>query len=261
MPIKNSACLSIALLIDADNASAKDIHTILNTLENYGEVLVKRLYGNFVGHNSQWKAAINEHALKPIQQFAFTSGKNATDSAMIIDAMDLMYTHRFDIFALVSSDSDFTALAIRLKEQGIKVFGFGKSTTPQAFLTSCSMFFHLDSAQSSKPNDIDQTSITPEQSPSISSSESKIITPLTLKIKPISAKLVKQIFELHQQEWLPMSIFGSALKRLQPDFDPKKYNGTKLTDIVKHQPHLLDYQLRILKDGNHHLHVKLKTTD
>ena len=131
----------LAVLIDADNASVKDIKAILEETTHYGEATVKRIYGNFVSTNGQWKEAINEYAIKPMQQFAFTSGKNATDGFMIIDAMDLLYTNRFDGFCLVSSDSDFTALAIRLKEQGATVYGFGKKQTPAAFRNAGSRVF------------------------------------------------------------------------------------------------------------------------
>ena len=134
----------LAVLIDADNASAKDIKNILDELTKYGEATVKRIYGNFVNQNGNWKQAINDLAIKPMQQFAYTTGKNATDGFMIIDAMDLLYTNRFDGFALVSSDSDFTALAIRIKEQGATVYGFGKMQTPEAFRNACSHFTYVE---------------------------------------------------------------------------------------------------------------------
>ena len=134
----------LAVLIDADNASAKDIENILNELTKYGEATVKRIYGNFVNQNGSWKQAINNLAIKPMQQFAYTTGKNATDGFMIIDAMDLLYTDRIDGFAIVSSDSDFTALAIRIKEQGATVYGFGKKQTPEAFRNACSHFTYVE---------------------------------------------------------------------------------------------------------------------
>ena len=134
----------LAVLIDADNASAKDIENILNELTKYGEATIKRIYGNFVSQNGNWKQAINNLAIKPMQQFAYTSGKNATDGFMIIDAMDLLYTDRIDGFAIVSSDSDFTALAIRIKEQGAMVYGFGKKQTPEAFRNACSHFTYVE---------------------------------------------------------------------------------------------------------------------
>lgn len=122
----------LAILIDGDNASAKDIKLILDEMEKYGKIAVKRVYGNFISTNCQWKEAINEYAIKPMQQFAFTVGKNANDGFMIIDAMDLLYTNRFNGFCIVSSDSDFTSLAIRLREQGMTVYGVGKKQIPAA---------------------------------------------------------------------------------------------------------------------------------
>ena len=120
----------LAVLIDADNASARDIGAILEEVVKFGDATVKRIYGNFVGQNGQWKQAINDFAIRPMQQFAFTTGKNSTDGFMMIDAMDLLYGNRLDGFCIVSSDSDFTALAIRLKEQGMPVYGFGESPCP-----------------------------------------------------------------------------------------------------------------------------------
>lgn len=133
----------LAILIDGDNASAKDIKLILDEMAKYGKIAVKRVYGNFISTNCQWIEAINEYAIKPMQQFAFTVGKNANDGFMIIDAMDLLYTNRFNGFCIVSSDSDFTSLAIRLREQGMTVYGVGKKQIPAAFSNACNHFFML----------------------------------------------------------------------------------------------------------------------
>ncbi len=132
----------LAVLIDADNASAKDIENILNEITQYGEATVKRIYGNFVSQNGSWKQAINNLAIKPMQQFAYTTGKNATDGFMIIDAMDLLYTDRFDGFCLVSSDSDFTALAIRIKEQRGHRLWIWQETNARS-LPKCLFSLHL----------------------------------------------------------------------------------------------------------------------
>src|SRR5512143_336792 len=133
--------LRLAVLIDADNAPAVAIEGLLAEIARFGEATVKRIYGDFTSPTSaQWKKVLNKHAIKPIQQFAYTTGKNATDSTLIIDTMDLLYTRRFDGFCLVSSDSDFTGLALRIREEGLMVLGFGERKTPEAFRNACHKF-------------------------------------------------------------------------------------------------------------------------
>ncbi|MBP8217643.1 MAG: NYN domain-containing protein, partial [Thauera sp.] len=124
----------LAVLIDADNAQAGVIEGLLEEVARFGEATVRRIYGDFTSPSSaSWKKVLNRYSIKPVQQFAYTTGKNATDSTMIIDAMDLLYTRRFDGYCLVTSDSDFTGLAVRLREEGLLVYGFGEQKTPEAF--------------------------------------------------------------------------------------------------------------------------------
>src|SRR5574343_1219569 len=133
--------LRLAVLIDADNAQAAVIEGILAEVARFGEASVKRIYGDFTSPNSSsWKKVLQKYALKPVQQFAYTTGKNATDSTLIIDAMDLLYTRKFDGFCLITSDSDFTGLAVRLREEGLLVYGFGEQKTPEAFRNACHKF-------------------------------------------------------------------------------------------------------------------------
>lgn len=135
----------LAVLIDADNAQPSVIEGLLAEVAKYGVASVKRIYGDFTSPRmTQWKAALLRHSISPAQQFAYTSGKNATDSSMIIDAMDLLYTQRFDGFCLVSSDSDFTRLAQRLREEGLTVYGFGEKKTPDAFVRACDKFVYTE---------------------------------------------------------------------------------------------------------------------
>lgn len=134
-----------ALLIDADNVSAKYIKPIIDELSNYGTVTIKRIYGDWtLSLHAKWKDALLENSLTPIQQFGYTQGKNATDSAMIIDAMDILYSGHVDGFAIVSSDSDFTRLAARLRESGMQVIGMGEQKTPEPFISACNQFKYLD---------------------------------------------------------------------------------------------------------------------
>ena len=134
-----------AVLIDADNASAAIVEGLFEEIAKYGVASVKRIYGDWTGPQlGGWKKVLLEHSIQPMQQFAYTTGKNATDSSLIIDAMDLLYTRRFDGFCLVSSDSDFTRLAQRLREGGLYVIGIGERKTPRAFVTACDRFVHTD---------------------------------------------------------------------------------------------------------------------
>ena len=232
----------LAVLIDADNASAQTIKAILEETTKFGEATVKRIYGNFVGDSGKWKAVINEYAIKPMQQFAYTKGKNATDGFMIIDAMDLLYTNRFDGFCIVSSDSDFTALAIRLKEQGVTVYGFGKEQTPEAFRNACSQFIYVENllpelkvADSKQANVVQldvlsspkKTTKDKEEVPNVST-ENNLAQSIELPMETI-----RKIFEQFDSEWVAMTAFGATWKRLQVDFDPRTYGCKKFTDLVK----------------------------
>ena len=135
----------LAVLIDADNAQPSVIDALLAEVAKFGVASVKRIYGDWTStSHTQWKKSLLKHSIQPVQQFAYTSGKNATDSALIIDAMDLMYTRRFDGFCLVSSDSDFTRLAQRLREEGLMVFGFGEKKTPEPFVVACDKFVYTE---------------------------------------------------------------------------------------------------------------------
>ena len=135
----------LAVLIDADNAQAGVIEGLLEEVARFGEATVRRIYGDFTSPSSaSWKKVLNRYSIKPVQQFAYTTGKNATDSTMIIDAMDLLYTRRFDGYCLVTSDSDFTGLAVRLREEGLLVYGFGEQKTPESFRQACSRFIYTE---------------------------------------------------------------------------------------------------------------------
>ncbi|NNG75016.1 MULTISPECIES: NYN domain-containing protein [Acinetobacter Taxon 24] len=249
----------LAVLIDADNASAKDIKNILDELTKYGEATVKRIYGNFTStQNTQWKKIINELAIKPVQQFEYTTGKNATDGFMIIDAMDLLYTNRFDGFAIVSSDSDFTALAIRIKEQGATVYGFGKKQTPEAFKNACSQFIYVENLRT---DEVEEEIIIPKSISKTASKENEVI----LKSEPIQninttlpLHTIKQIFDNQDSEWITVASFGSQWKLLQTDFDPRNYGFKKLGDLVKNTPQLFEYDERTLDNGHKHSYMKLK---
>ena len=249
----------LAVLIDADNASAKDIENILSELTKYGEATVKRIYGNFVNQNGNWKQAINSLAIKPMQQFAYTTGKNATDGFMIIDAMDLLYTGRFDGFCLVSSDSDFTALAIRIKEQGATVYGFGKKQTPEAFRNACSHFTYVENLSNYEEPSIKEIT-TPEIKEVKKETVIKELPKQEIKSElpsTLPKHIIKQVFDNHDSEWISVASLGSQWKLLQVDFDPRTYGFKKLGDLVKGFPQIFLTEER-LSNEHKNLYVKLR---
>ncbi len=256
----------LAVLIDADNASAKDIENILNELTKYGEATIKRIYGNFVNQNGSWKQAINNLAIKPMQEFAYTTGKNATDGFMIIDAMDLLYTDRIDGFAIVSSDSDFTALAIRIKEQGATVYGFGKKQTPEAFRNACSHFTYVENLngyevtiQAQPAQVIEEPLNIKKEKEIVNLSNKDIVQSKTQISSNLPLDKIKQVFDAHDTEWITVASLGSQWKLLQVDFDPRTYGFKKLGDLVRSYTEFFDVEERSTGTSEHkNLYVRLK---
>lgn len=226
--------LRLAVLIDADNAQAAVIEGLLAEIARFGEATVKRIYGDFTAPASaSWKKVLQKYAIKPVQQFAYTTGKNATDSTLIIDAMDLLYTRKFDGFCLITSDSDFTGLAMRLREEGLTVLGFGEKKTPEAFRNACHKFLFTEVLRPS-------VAIEPTASPQKAGNDQKPAQ----SHPPIDVAEVKQDFPkkfvlaaLEQSSddagWAHLGTFGSYLTKLQPDFDSRIYGYKKLSDLVK----------------------------
>lgn len=238
--------LRLAVLIDADNAQAAVIEGLLAEVARFGEASVKRIYGDFTSTtSSSWKKVLQKYAIKPVQQFAYTKGKNATDSTLIIDAMDLLYTRNFDGFCLVTSDSDFTGLAMRLREEGIKVFGFGEKKTPEAFKNACHKFIFTEVLRST----MHAESLTLKvEAPSI---PSKTAEPL--KVQPdFPKKFVLDALEQSSDDagWANLGTFGSYLTKLQPDFDSRVYGYKKLSDLVKAKTDLFETEERSLSGQN-----------
>ena len=249
-----------ALLIDADNVSAKYIKPILDELSKYGNVTYKRIYGDWTKSNSaSWKEELLQNSITPIQQFSYTQGKNSTDSAMIIDAMDMLYTSELEGFCLVSSDSDFTALAIRIKEQGATVYGFGKKQTPEAFRNACSHFTYVENLSGYEEPQIKELPLIEtkkEQQPQ-PSSKTEVLNNTTSAQK-LPLHIIKQIFDNHDTEWIPASSFTSQWKLLQNDFDPRNYGFKKVVDLIKSHTNIFDYDERIFDSGHKQIYIKLK---
>lgn len=209
-----------AVLIDADNVSAQALEGLLAEVANYGTAMVKRIYGDWTLPNlKSWKAMLLEHAIQPIQQFRYTVGKNATDSALIIDAMDLLYHAKLDGFCLVSSDSDFTRLASRIREEGLMVIGFGERKTPRAFVTACDRFVHTDILRGAGPT----------------TATAKKRTTSKLKVDTKLINLLQWAVEASEDEegWANLGTVGAKIMAQQPDFDARSYGHGKLSSLVE----------------------------
>ncbi|MFC5177940.1 NYN domain-containing protein [Nocardioides taihuensis] len=215
----------LAVLIDADNTSARHADALLEELARYGVPTVKRAYGDWTTQNLvKWKAELNRHAIQPVQQFAYTTGKNSTDSALIIDAMDLLYTGRLDAFAIVSSDSDFTRLATRLRESGVTVYGLGQRKTPESFRAACDTFIYLE-VIGSGPAESDDDAGSDEPAP-----------PPLPDLRRLLTRAVNQTSG--DDGWASMSTVGNYLAKVNASFDPRNYGSAKLSTLAKAQDYL-----------------------
>jgi uncharacterized LabA/DUF88 family protein len=227
-----------ALLIDADNAQAAAIDAILIEAARYGDVTSRRCYGDWTDNRLvKWKDVLNKHAIQPIQQFAYTIGKNATDSALIIDAMDLLYTGKFNGFFLVSSDSDFTKLATRIREAGLEVIGIGERKTPDPFRVACNKFIFTETIVESeiKPdekNNLEQknkdTSLLVEKTDAIKSSPPKKANE---KLKKLIIEAINSASE--DDGWVNLGEVGNYLNRIDSSFDSRNYGFPNLSSLVK----------------------------
>jgi uncharacterized protein (TIGR00288 family) len=218
----------LAVLIDGDNTTPSIIEALLAEIAKYGSATVKRAYGDWTTSNLRgWKEAINAHAIQPMQQFAYTTGKNATDSAMIIDAMDLLYTGNLDGFCLVTSDSDFTKLASRLRESGKTVYGFGEPRTPQSLVAACDKFVYLDVLRHpDKPKENSEADATATAPTRRSGSELRG-----------DAKLVRWLRDgidasSDDDGWANLGGVGSHVAKQAPDFDSRNWGYAKLVDLM-----------------------------
>lgn len=218
----------LAVLIDADNASSKVIAAVLSEVASYGTASVKRIYGDWTKPNLvSWKEPLLTHSIQPIQQFSYTTGKNSTDSAMIIDAMDLLYTNRFSGFCLVTSDSDFTRLAARIREHGLTVYGFGEKKTPNPFVAACDKFIYTEVISPLVGQDVGSgASAAPFQKKSGAElrNDGKLLD-----------KIRKSLFAAtgEGEEWASLSGVGAQLSKLMPEFDARNYGYAKLSDLLE----------------------------
>ena len=240
----------LAVLIDADNAQPAVIGGLLAEVAKYGVASVKRIYGDFTSNQqSQWKKALLKHSISPVQQFAYTSGKNATDSSLIIDAMDLMYTGRFDGFCLVSSDSDFTRLAQRLREEGLTVYGFGERKTPDAFVQACDKFVYTEVLRAQEAATVPtvpkpgkpqakKTARGAKQAGAPAAVPAAVAPAKPSGPLPLPLELIRQAIEDGSDEegWAHLGSVGNYLNKIRPDFDPRLYGQKKLSDLLRQHP-------------------------
>jgi len=213
----------LAVLIDADNTSPKQASAMLEELATYGVATVKRAYGDWTTPQlGGWKAVLNQHGIVPVQQFAYTTGKNATDSALIIDAMDLLYSGNLEAFALVSSDSDFTRLATRLRESGKTVYGLGLRKTPQSFVAACDTFIYLEVLGKDTPGGAD-------------GADGEPAAPLP-NLQSLLTRAVNATSD--DDGWAYLGAVGSYLRSADSSFDPRLYGAAKLATLVAAQGYL-----------------------
>ncbi len=228
----------LAVLIDADNASARIVDGLFEEISKLGEASVRRIYGDFSGTRSKaWTDVLAKYAIIPQQQFAYTTGKNASDITLVIDAMDLLHSGRFDGFCLVSSDSDFTRLAARIREEGVDVFGFGEQKTPESFRQACRRFIYTENLL-----------------PQPAAAEGAPAT--TKALEPIShaSNLIMRVISEMDTDggWASLGGLGSQLANIAPDFDPRTYGFKKLSDLVRKLT-----ALEVMENGGH-LRVRVK---
>ncbi len=233
--VADSQVIKIALLIDGENAQPSLIGSILTETAKYGSVTIRRVYGDWTLANmAGWKNVLNNFAIQPIQQFRYTVGKNSTDSAMIIDAMDILHSNLVQGFCLVSSDSDYTRLATRIRESGVFVLGIGKKTTPKAFVNACNIFIYTENL-APRPISSRRRGKTPVPQPR--EERPKELDPLPL---------LKGAFDMAVQEdgWADLATMGFYLHQLDPSFDPRTYGFKQLSQLIKSYSNVFETKFR-----------------
>jgi len=223
--MKEKMDLKLAVLIDGDNIPSAYVKEMMAEIAKYGNPTIKRIYGDWTKpHLSKWKKILLENAITPIQQYGYTVGKNATDSAMIIDAMDILYSEKVNGFCIVSSDSDFTRLATRLREAGMKVFGIGEKKTPEPFIVACDKFIYIEILKNqSEENGSELEKNKPTEKNSIDK-----ITPKVIRL------IASTIYDLADDDgWAFLGDVGNLLQKKQPNFDSRNYGFFKLTPLIK----------------------------
>jgi len=254
--MRENTDLNLAVLIDADNVPYSNIKGMLDEISKFGVPSIKRIYGDWTKPTvSGWKPALLEHAITPIQQYSYTTGKNATDSAMIIDAMDILHRDKIDGFCIVSSDSDFTRLATRLRESSKLVIGIGERKTPKPFIVACDKFIYIEiisQTESSNPGT------------ELKSSKTNTNTKSDSRYDKIDKKLINLIKSTiddlaDDSEWAFLARVGGLLNKKKPDFDPRNYGYQKLTPMIKSLDSIFEIEERDVENRSiKHVFVRVK---
>lgn len=266
------------MLIDGDNAQHSLLKQMFEETSRYGEVTIRRAYGDWTEPNlSNWRPVMLAHAIQPIQQWRYTTGKNATDSALIIDAMDILYSGTVQGFCVVSSDSDYTRLCTRIRESGLFVMGIGREKTPEAFINACNVFVYVEnliqSGQFAEPNEVK----TAPPGPKVDKAKTSAVVKAPAKAKPAatgktSAKaksdasqtvllnLLRRAFDISAQDddgWVHLGALGQALQRIEPSFDSRTYNFKNLSLLIKSMPNQIEVK-GAKKTGTSTIYVRMK---
>jgi len=252
----------IALLIDADNAQAELIKNILAEAEKHGKVTIRRIYGNWTDNRlGSWKAQINTHSIRPVQKFSLGQGKNSTDTAMIIDAIDILHSKNVTGFCIASSDSDYTGLAQRIREEGIFFMGIGEANkTAKAFVNACDLFVFTENLSEDSSDNVDKPTTTNPSKPTIQTEKPSDKNDLPInKItnEPIDIDNILKAFDMVEDDngFAYMGEMGTALRKLDPSFDSRTYGSATMTSLLKRLPSLFEL---VYKDNGSSLFLKLK---
>ena len=236
----------LAMLIDGDNVQHSLLKEMIEEASRYGTVTTRRAYGDWTKPNlANWRSVMLTHAIHPIQQWRYTTGKNATDSSLIIDAMDILYSGNVQGFCIVSSDSDYTRLCTRIRESGLFVMGMGQKQTPEAFVNACDVFVHVENLAPAKKN---QPNKTPKKNTQTLTKEHKRLMNLFTRAFDISD---------HEDGWITLSALGSALHRLDPSFDSRTYGYKSLSLLIKSLNKQIDIK-GAKKTGPSTIYVRMK---
>jgi uncharacterized LabA/DUF88 family protein/Fe-S-cluster formation regulator IscX/YfhJ len=246
----------LAVLIDADNIPYSNVKGMLEEIAKYGTPTFKRIYGDWTKPTiSGWKSVLLENAITPIQQYSYTKGKNSTDSALIIDGMDILYSGKVDGFCIVSSDSDFTRLATRLREAGMKVIGIGERKTPHPFIVSCDKFIYLEIIASSMAPVEAPQEIRKKGKPIVKKRKTAEPEPQTpaIIVKRLIASSISDIAD--ENGWAYLGDVGNLILKKQPDFDPRNFGFPKLTPLIRS----LDFDIDERESGQNHIkHIYIR---
>ena len=231
--------IKLAVLIDADNAQGSLVSELLAEVAKFGVASIKRAYGDWTTTNlKQWKEHLNKYAIQPIQQFSYTTGKNATDASLIIDAMDILHENSLDGFCLISSDSDFTRLATRIRESGLIVYGFGEKKTPEAFIAACDKFVFTEILKEKKDTENKDESNNNE-------------------LRPMIVSAINAVSK--DNEWARLSDVGSYINKNNPSFDSRNYGYDKLGKLIRNLNYILIDERNFNDDSNNvHIYIRIR---